>query len=436
MKKCMGKALAAVLTATMVGGLAAGTALADEGAVLKVWLPNTFSAEADKLIEERCKEFAETNDEVAEVQVEFISGTDGYAKWNAAIESGDTPDLTFLHISAYNNYAGMGVLEDLSDTVAEVEASYGALLENHKENFTFDGKIYALPLYAQINSMTYRTDVLEEVGAEVPKTWEDVKEVSAKIQEAGLDIYGFGNGMGTADDGEDVLRYIFRCFGARSWDEEGNVVINSPETVNAVNYLVDMYNSGYMPPSVIQWDASGNNTSYLAGESAMVFNPPTLYNVTQNEENKDTIGNITSITAMPTGDYETWNNINYIMFSIFDSAKNKDLAKELLKTLFEEEWYDNYMVSGFPVAGPVFERTEETAEWQSELGQEILPQSYRGRRYGYPCELPSVAVADSKAYNDFVLSTTMQKVILNGMSAEDAVAELEAELQEYLNAVG
>lgn len=405
-----------------------------EGAVLKVWLPNTFSEDADKLIEERCREFAESRDDVKEVKVEFISGTDGYAKWNAAIESGDVPDLTFLHITAYNNYAGMGVLEDLSDTLADVESTYGALIENHKENFTFDGKIYTLPLYAQINSMTYRTDFLEQAGANVPETWEDLREVSKKIKDAGLDCYGFGNGMGSADDGEDILRCIFRSFGARSWDEDGNVVINSKEAVDAVNYLADMYRSGYMPPSVLEWDASGNNTSYLAGESAIVFNPPTLYNVTQNDENKDTLGKVTSITALPKGDHESWSNINYIMFSIFNKAEQKDLAKDLLKSFFDQEWYDAYIESGFPVAGPVFEKTLETEKWKSDIGQQILPQSYLGRRYGYPSEDPSVAVADAKAYNDFVLSKTMQKVLLDNMSAEDAVSELEQELQGYLDA--
>lgn len=406
----------------------------DNGAVLTVWLPNTFSEEADQMIEDRCKEFAENRDDVAEVQVEFISSTDGYAKWNAAIESGDVPDLSFLHITAYNNYANMGVLEDLTDVVSEVESSYGALMENHKENFLFDDKIYTLPLYVQINAMTYRTDILEEVGAEVPKTWEELRDVSKKIKDAGLDCYGFGNGMGSADDGEDILRCIFRSFGARSWDEDGNVVINSQEAIDAVNYLADMYNSGYMPPSVLEWDASGNNTSYLAGESAIVFNPPTLYNTTQDEENKETLGNVTSITALPTGEYESWSNINYIMFSIFKDAENKELAKELLKSFFEEDWYNNYMSTGFPVAGAVFEKTLETEEWQSDLGQELLPQSYLGRRYGYPCTDPVVATADAKAYNDFVLSKTMQKVLLNGMSAEDAIAELETELQGYLDA--
>lgn len=443
MKKRIQSLTAVIIMFALIMGLAACGSKEDENqngksesneTALKVWLPNTFSEEADKLIEERCHEFAESRDDVDKVDVEFISGTDGYAKWNAAIESGDVPDLTFLHVTAYNNYANMGVLEDLSDTVEKVEDSYGALMENHKENFTFDGALYALPLYVQINSMTYRTDYLNQAGAKVPKTWEELREVSKKIKDAGLDCYGFGNGMGTADDGEDVLRCIFRSFGARSWDEDGNVVVNSKETVDAIKYLADMYESGYMPPSVLEWDASGNNTSYLAGESAFVFNPPTLYNTTQNDENKDTLGKVTSMAALPKGEHESWSNINYIMFSIFNQAKNKELAKELLEFFFEEEWYNNYMELGFPVAGAVFEATLTTEDWKSDLGQAILPQSYLGRSYGYPCTKAEVKAADAKAYNDFVLSKTMQKVLLNGMSPEDAAAELETELQGYLDA--
>ena len=50
------------------------------------------------------------------------------------------------------------------------------------------------------------------------------------------------------------------------------------------------------------------------------------------------------------------------------------------------------------------------------------------------CTKAEVKAADAKAYNDFVLSKTMQKVLLNGMSPEDAAAELETELQGYLDA--
>ncbi|MDE7037801.1 MAG: extracellular solute-binding protein, partial [Lachnospiraceae bacterium] len=192
MKKRIQSLTAVIIMFALIMGLAACGSKEDENqnsksesneTALKVWLPNTFSEEADKLIEERCHEFAESRDDVDKVDVEFISGTDGYAKWNAAIESGDVPDLTFLHVTAYNNYANMGVLEDLSDTVEKVEDSYGALMENHKENFTFDGALYALPLYVQINSMTYRTDYLNQAGAKVPKTWEELREVSKKIKD-------------------------------------------------------------------------------------------------------------------------------------------------------------------------------------------------------------------------------------------------------------
>jgi multiple sugar transport system substrate-binding protein len=411
---------------------------APEPVTLTVWLPNTFSKDADAMLQARCEEFAANNsDRVKEVKVEFVSSTDGYAKWNAAIESGEVPDITFLHSSALISYSAMDVLEDLTDLIAEVEQQYSPMITNHKDNLTINGKICTLPLYAQICAMTYRTDLLEQAGyTEPPTTWTQLKEVAKAITDKSGGVYGMGNGMGTADDGEDVLQYICRSFGMRMFDKDGNITVNSPEMVNAIKFLAGMYQDDKsMPPSVVEWDASGNNKSYLAGECAIAFNPPTLYNATQAADVKDTLGVVTSMSAMPKGDYDAWTYQNYIMMSIFKNSEHKDLAKELLKTLLDPEWYENYMELNFPVAGPVFEKTIDSDIWQSDIAKKILPQSYLGGVYGEPCKDMKVMAAEAKAYNEFVISKTMQKVLLTGMTPENAVAELEQEIQQILSSV-
>lgn len=409
-----------------------------DGVTLTVWLPKTFSTEADEMVQARCEEFAAGNDQVKEVKVEYVAGTDGYSKWNAAIESKSGPDLTFLHMSAYISYVDMGVLLDITDVINDIETNYSPLIPAAKDNIEIDGSIYTLPLYAQVNMLTYRSDMLGDAGYDsAPATWQEMRDVAKAVSKPDESIYGLGIGMATADDGEDTLTALFRAFGAYFWDEEGNVTINSPETVNAINFVVDMYNNDKsMPPSVVEWDPSGNNKSYLAGESAMVFNPPTLYNSTFADDLKDTLGAVTEMSPYPKGDFETWSTQNYITFSAFNFTENPELSKELLKFLLDETWYESYMELNFPVAGPVFEKTTEGEVWQSDNGLKLVDAARnQGRHYAYPCKDLKVMAADARAYNDFVISKTLQKVILNGMSPEDAAAELETMLQDHLAAV-
>ena len=48
---------------------------------------------------------------------------------------------------------------------------------------TYDGKLYALPMQAQMYIMAYRKDVFDQVGLQPPKTFEEMKTAAKTIQE-------------------------------------------------------------------------------------------------------------------------------------------------------------------------------------------------------------------------------------------------------------
>lgn len=402
---------------------------AEEPVSMTVWIAKTFNPDADTYLEEKIKSFAENNPQIKEINVECFPGSDAMVKYSAAIESGDVPDVTFMSADLYDSFVELGVLEELDDVVNTVEENYSPLIETVKKNLTVRDHIYSLPLYNNANMLTYRTDIFEEAGIEEPpRTWQELKEVCEVLMES-TDLYPFGHAISNSDDSETANQWILRSFGGRYWDEEGNVVINSPETIEAVNYIVDLYNSGYIPKSAIEWDSAGNNTSYLGEESAMVINLTTLYNSVTTGDYAETLGKKTAVCALPLGEYETWKQPGLIMLSIFKDAKNMDLSKELLQYVLDSEWYTSYMDMMYPVGVPVYEESTQASIWETDLGQELVKQStLENVYYGYPCNDPIIARADAQAQRDFLFSKTLLRVILNGETAEQSVAQMEQEL--------
>ena len=66
----------------------------------------------------------------------------------------------------------------------------GSNLENGAvAPYTYDGKTYALPDTQNFMLMFYRTDVLEELGLEVPKTWDDFLYCATIIQRNNMNVY-------------------------------------------------------------------------------------------------------------------------------------------------------------------------------------------------------------------------------------------------------
>lgn len=123
-----------------------------------------------------------------DIQPLVASSSDVNQKLTVALASGTGPDIIDQDISFFSQYYDKGVLDPINldvfcaDSQADIEAAYlGSVLEG----VTFDGTLYGLPY--QTNSMSFfiSTDAFEEVGldpiADAPVTWDDLKEVGAKL---------------------------------------------------------------------------------------------------------------------------------------------------------------------------------------------------------------------------------------------------------------
>lgn len=83
---------------------------------------------------------------------------------DVALSMGDTEPV---------NYAVRDAVIDLN-RFPDFEEVSQRFLPDRMVPLTFDDKVYALPETQNFNVMFYRTDILEELGIEVPQTWTDV----------------------------------------------------------------------------------------------------------------------------------------------------------------------------------------------------------------------------------------------------------------------
>jgi multiple sugar transport system substrate-binding protein len=116
--------------------------------------------------------------------------------------------------------------------------------------------------------VNYRKDLWDGVGM-TPNTWDDVRVGGAKIKKK------FGNpvGIGLASeiDTNMAMRAIMYSFGSSVQDEEGNVVLNSKETLEAVKFVKALYQET-MTDEVFAWDASANNRFMISGKGSLALN--------------------------------------------------------------------------------------------------------------------------------------------------------------------
>jgi multiple sugar transport system substrate-binding protein len=169
---------------------------------------------------------------------------------------------------------------DMKDVYAECEKRHGKAIDLAVKS-TFNpktGKYFAFSDSFVPDPVNYRSDLWGEIGM-TPNTWDDIRVGGKKIKDAtGIPI---GVGLSAELDTAMAMRAIMYAFGAHEQDAEGNLTINSKETLEALKFVKALFEEA-MTPEVLAWDASSNNRQILAGRSSLVLN---AISVTRTGEN-------------------------------------------------------------------------------------------------------------------------------------------------------
>lgn len=432
---------AATLAATAGTGWAAGlnttaaakTASGDKE--ITVWIEKVFSDDANAMMEERINAYQEETG--VTVNYEMVSAADFITMLNATIEAGsNVPDVVSMDTTKILNYYPNIPALDVSGLVDEINAER-PYFEASYEGTKIGGVHYYVPYYSSSCMMFVRKDKLDEKGLEIPTTWDEVYSVAEAVANPEEDFYGLGMGCGeNDDDDENTLRQMTWNAGGYLLDAEGNITCTEEAVVNSVNKYAELYQAGVIPADAITWDAGGNNGSYLAGRTAIVFNAPTLYNALKADEYKELAEN-TVVMAPPAGsDNSVYMNFNR-GFSIMNTCEDVDTASDFVKYLCDKEWYDTYLDTIAPVFAPLFQDETENPTWKDdEVNAQVLKYAQNASGYyGYPVETIEGRTLAAKHYFTMPMDKVFNLAATESSSAESALENMSYDLEDFMDQI-
>lgn len=179
------------------------------------------------------------------------------------IASGAQPDLLMVDNPDLDRLASAGVLTPL-DQLGKIDTS--GINTNNIQETTYNGKLYALPLYTNTIAIFYNKDLLRKAGiTTLPKTWDQFRAAAKKA--ATKDTYGFVF-SGQTGPGESTWQ-----FEPWLWSNGGDLTsINSPQSVQALNYWASLVKSGAAPKDVVNWSQTQPIQLFEAGKAAFCEN--------------------------------------------------------------------------------------------------------------------------------------------------------------------
>ena len=167
-----------------------------------------------------------------------------------AVVAGNGPDIV-LSVSGWFavNYAMRNAVEDLTqfaDFQEVVKPFQDSILTPLTYNNGTKTGVYGLPETQNFNLLFYRTDVMEELGLAVPKTWEELIAELPTIQGSSLTVAMPFPDIALADI--SVLDSMIYQNGGKIYDEEAKrTLIDSEEGVAAFKQYTSLYNDYGLP---------------------------------------------------------------------------------------------------------------------------------------------------------------------------------------------
>ena len=186
---------------------------------------------------------------------------------NAAAAAKKLPGLVEMGAENAVTFGAEGFMDMKANTALANEIGTSNFYEGVL-NLVSDGSgsYYALPYHGWIQGIWYRADWFEEAGLAPPNSWDNIMKAAKYFYKPMENKYGILVGTTAETFTEQCFTPIAMANGAALYDKKGNLVFNSPQMKEAVEYYAEL--AKYTPPGPQTWRA---RDYYLQGKMAMFF---------------------------------------------------------------------------------------------------------------------------------------------------------------------
>lgn len=307
----------------------------EKGASLRVLRWRRFVEGDEVMWMENTRKFTEMTG--VEVRVDSESWEDVRPKAAVAANVGDGPDIIVGWFDDPHQYPDK--LVDLSDLAGYLGDKYGGWYPVAQRYAQRDGRWIGLPLGAAGACMVYRKSWVQEAGfEEFPQDYNEVLKCAKALAKNGHPMgMALGNAVG---DGNGWTHTLLWAFGGKMVDENNEVVLNSQETVDALEYVKELY--GSFVPGTLSWLDSNNNKAFLAGEIGATNNGISVYYAAKKSDDpamQELAKDIYHVN-MPIGPVGEPTELHlFTQAMLFNYSKYPNAAKEYLRFMWEAEQY-------------------------------------------------------------------------------------------------
>ena len=362
-----------------------------------------------------------------DVRVDHEGWEDVRPKAAVAANVGSGPDVILSTNDDANLYPDK--LVDVTDVCEYLGKKYGGWYASCEAYLRPDGKRWiGVPLGSAGGMMVYRESQVKAAGFDkFPRDTDGFLKMMKALKEKGTPG-GMALGNATGDSG--WTSWLIWAFGGQMVDKNNKVIIDSPETIKALEYAKELY--GTFVPGTLSWLDPNNNKAFLDGQVSVTNNGISVYYAAKNSQDpkvKELVNDIQHASfpigpvGVPTESHLFFNQM------IMKYTKYPKAAKEFLRFMMEQEQFDAWLQgSGGYVSQPL-KAYEANKIWTvdakhtpyRDATKNLRPAGYAGK-LGY---------ASAGALADFIIANMVAEAASGSKTAKEAAERAQKRAERY-----
>jgi len=359
-----------------------------------------------------------------EVRVDNEGWEDVRPKAAVAANTGAGPDIILSTNDDANLYPDK--LLDVTDLAEYLGKKYGGWYPAGEAYMRPDGRKWiGLPLGAAGSMMVYRESMVKAAGFDsFPKDSDNFLKMFKALKDKGTPG---GMALGNATGDGLWCNWLIWAFGGKLVDSNNKVVIDSAETLKALDYGKELYAT--FIPGTLSWLDPNNNKAFLDGQISVTNNGISIYYAAKNSTDpkvKEMAADIQHASfpigpvGIPTESHLFFNQ----MIMEYPQA-----AKEFLRFMMEQEQVEPWLTGAAGYVAPPLAAYAKIPVWTSDpkntpyrdAMKNLRPAGYAGK-LGY---------ASAGAAADFIVVNMVAEAISGSKTPKEAMERAQKRAERY-----
>jgi len=332
-------------------------------------------------------------------------------------------DVFILDIIRPAQFAAAGWTVPLDEAVGDKQALLASYLPAYAEANQVDGKLVALPAFADAMFLYYRKDLLEKHGLAVPKTWTELAEIAKKVQAAENDPKLQGvSFQGKAIEGANCTFLLPYWSMGKELVTNGKLSLDKDAAARSFQTWLDLVGAGVAKKNIAEVATDDTRKEFQAGNAlfAVLWSYGWAHFQGPESAVKDKVG-VAVLPAVEGG--QSVSCIGGWQWGVSAYSENPEEATRLVRFMSSPETSKLLAIDGalLPVFPALYEDPDvlKAAPWFKDA-------------------LPVVQTARARPvtprYNEVseIIRTSVNAVLAGTTPPEGAVSQMEARLRRVL----